>query len=663
MYYVTARYKVFGEALQIYGDLLSAKTKQDNGLAASPFTIFSGAANASPYNPFRPATLTSIQYRTVRELGLRRQLYDVDQWRYVAGINGSVALKGNDFLSFIGYDTGIVYDRQDYLTVGSGDLRRSQLETEIRAGNFNPFIGLNAPLAGTIPAYFHGVPTGISQSYDNVAAAQRAAYTSRSNYYGKSFLADARIFGNLLPWLYQGGIAFNVGFEYRYGRSSGVPDPILVQGDQLGFNPESLSKSEGDATSYFGEIQVPLVVSTMNVPGVRSLEFSAAYRHEQFEDMDLLTTSSASTDNGGTPRFTLRYQPMIDLTLRASYGRSFSPPGGAALLGPQSDSFALLYDPLLGRVVGLRLIGGGNPLLQPENTDTYTAGMVLTPRVVPGFTMTLDFYQIVTDGLILGSGEFGQLVLTANGRSGGIAFADLVEREEGTNIPLVVHGVTSNAGKRLVNGMDITATYELPTQSFGKFTWSLGYNYFFTWKAEPIAGLGTTSFLGNFTGTVPLAPGAVPYHKGFLRGEWEWKGVDFVATMNYISSFNDDSSSLADSNIIGGTDTNPQWDTYRRVSDYITLDMQLSYEFTKHAVQSASASSGKDGKNVMTTSADGSSSSIWQRMLWDTKLTVGVNNAFDRNPPTVLGAFNDNYDTSLYSIRNRYYYVSINKKF
>ena len=50
-------------------------------------------------------------------------------------------------------------------------------------------------------------------------------------------------------------------------------------------------------------------------------------------------------------------------------------------------------------------------------------------------------------------------------------------------------------------------------------------------------------------------------------------------------------------------------------------------------------------------------------MLWGTKLTVGVNNAFDRNPPTVLAAPNDNYDTSLYSIRNRYYYVAFNKKF
>jgi putative intracellular protease/amidase len=56
-------------------------------------------------------------------------------------------------------------------------------------------------------------------------------------------------------------------------------------------------------------------------------------------------------------------------------------------------------------------------------------------------------------------------------------------------------------------------------------------------------------------------------------------------------------------------------------------------------------------------------SSFWQRMLWGTKITAGVVNAFDRNPPTVLGAFNDNYDTSLYTIRNRFWYVALSKKF
>jgi hypothetical protein len=40
-----------------------------------------------------------------------------------------------------------------------------------------------------------------------------------------------------------------------------------------------------------------------------------------------------------------------------------------------------------------------------------------------------------------------------------------------------------------------------------------------------------------------------------------------------------------------------------------------------------------------------------------------VNNVFDRNPPTILPALNDNYDTSLYSIRNRYCYIALGKKF
>ena len=55
-YYVTGSYKIFGEGLQLYGDIMYSKTKQDNGLAASPFT--SGQVSSvedarnSQFNPF-----------------------------------------------------------------------------------------------------------------------------------------------------------------------------------------------------------------------------------------------------------------------------------------------------------------------------------------------------------------------------------------------------------------------------------------------------------------------------------------------------------------------------------------------------------------------------------------------------------------------------------
>ena len=37
MYYVTGRYKIFGDGLQLYGDIMYSHTKQDNGLAGAPF--------------------------------------------------------------------------------------------------------------------------------------------------------------------------------------------------------------------------------------------------------------------------------------------------------------------------------------------------------------------------------------------------------------------------------------------------------------------------------------------------------------------------------------------------------------------------------------------------------------------------------------------------
>jgi outer membrane receptor protein involved in Fe transport len=82
-------------------------------------------------------------------------------------------------------------------------------------------------------------------------------------------------------------------------------------------------------------------------------------------------------------------------------------------------------------------------------------------------------------------------------------------------------------------------------------------------------------------------------------------------------------------------------------------------------MQAAATGYSKDAKDAKGGAgvAGADNGSLWQRILWGTKITLGVNNAFDRQPPSVLAAFNDNYDTSNYSIRNRYWYVSLGKKF
>jgi iron complex outermembrane receptor protein len=711
MYFVTGRYKMFGDGMQIYGDIMYSKTKQDNGLAASPFAVAGtvvdpvlGRIAASPYSPFG-RYLTSISYRTVEELGLRKSFFDNDYFRYVAGINGDFNIKDNGFISRFGYDSGFVYERFDELRIDSGDAQFTPLFAEIQAGNFNPFIGVGGPITGTANIYTTDPVTGLSvpagtQTYDNKAAALRASYLGHSEFYERDFLYDAKMNAHLFPNLWNGGVDFAAGYEHRQVAQHSVPDPVQANGDQLGFNQAPNTKTLQEVDSVFFELAVPIVTSTMNVPFVRSLDFSVAWRYEKFNDRDEYSKVKASFANintdenfGGTPRVTLRYQPIPDLTLRAGWGQSFLSPSPTQLFNPVAENFPVVFDPLKG--VTLQppngVWQGGNPTLTPEKTDTYTAGLVWTPKFVPGFTMTMDWYQIYTKDLILSGASFAQLALTINGNSGGTAFVDPdgcgggsgapiapggpavgITRDPSTGNVLCIDSVNSNAGKRLVQGLDVTAVYELPTERWGKFTFSGGLNHFFTWKAEPIAGAGSTNFLGNYNnGTIPLAPGGIPFNKAFLRGEWEWKHFDFVATGNYIGDYEDDPAFIKQvggvfqSLVPGdpGTSSNPNYVFHRRVTSYITLDMQLSYEWVKPAAEAPPtyAKDSKDNKNAPVTEAV--TPSIWMRMLWGTKLTVGVNDAFDRQPPSVLGAFNDNYDTSNYSIRNRYWYVSMSKKF
>src|SRR6476659_5819811 len=107
------------------------KSKQDNGLAGSPFALNSltnglTEARQSQFNPFGN-NLSSVSYRTQQELKNRRTFYDRDYYRYVVGVNGDFNFKDNDFISHFGYDSGYIYERLDQQAIDAGDARRSYL--------------------------------------------------------------------------------------------------------------------------------------------------------------------------------------------------------------------------------------------------------------------------------------------------------------------------------------------------------------------------------------------------------------------------------------------------------------------------------------------------------------------------------------------------------
>lgn len=672
MYFVTGRYKIFGDGLQLYGDILYAKTKQDNAISPTPIT-FSSTTNGlsdvrnSPFNPFPGTTLTSLQYRTVQELGLRKSFYDQDYYHYVAGLNGDFDFKDNAFISRFGYDTGLVYERSVKLRTDSGDFTREGIRNQIRLGIFDPFIGQFAPPVGMAPTYTNGVQTG-TRAYDNVAGAQAASYIGHSFYYERDWLGDVKMNAHLFPNLWNGGIDVAASYEHWQVNPKQIPDAVQASNDQLGFDQTPPFKFRRNVDAWFFEIGVPLITAVMNVPAARSLDVDIAWRRDEFNDTNLLrvtgspvrTSSSFANENpdenfGGSPTVALRYQPIPDLMFRASWRQSIRPPAYEELFTPVTQTFPVVFGPGILPLPSDGIWIGGNPALRPETTDAYSAGIVWNPRFFDRFVMTMDVYQLFTKNLVLDANSVTQM-LVANGvvdsdgcglgviRGGGPAQGVTRDPFNGT-VDCIDSGF-GNGGKRLVEGVTITAEYVLPTERFGKLTISGGWNHFFTWKGQPSLGSPTTSFLGNYDNrTLPFAPGAIPWNKGYLRGEWEWKRFDFVATGNYIGDCRDDPA----------FDAVPRAER-RNVPSYVTLDMQLSYEWKKPETEWAPA----DAKSAP---GNASSATIWQRLLWGTKLTIGVNNAFDRNPPTVLAALNDNYDTSLYSIRNRYCYIAVSKKF
>ena len=257
MYFVTGRYKIFGDGMQLYGDIMYSKSKQDNGLAAAPFTISSAnngrnEARASVFNPFGNQ-LGSVRYRLVNDLGPRRDFFDKDYYRYVAGINGDFNIKDNGFISRFGYDTGFVYERFDQDRIDSGDARRDFIRALIapagfvaaagtpplggiptaNRGTFNPFIGQNAPLIGNAPTYINGVPTGLTAPYNNTIAGQLytdggAAYVAHSLFRERDYLYDAKINMHLFPNLWNGGVDLAAGYEHRQIAQQSIPDPVQL---------------------------------------------------------------------------------------------------------------------------------------------------------------------------------------------------------------------------------------------------------------------------------------------------------------------------------------------------------------------------------------------------------------------------------------------------
>jgi iron complex outermembrane recepter protein len=161
--------------------------------------------------------------------------------------------------------------------------------------------------------------------------------------------------------------------------------------------------------SAYIESKLPLVTERTAARWARSLDLQLALRYGEIKvnGTNMSVSSGApvsrvtNTTDSRDLTFGLRYAPSSDLALRASFGTGFVPPGVNQLVPSvfTGSNIAGLIDPRRGGLPlppgsSTELTFGGDPNLRPESSESRSGGLVLTPRLLPKFRLSIDYTHI-----------------------------------------------------------------------------------------------------------------------------------------------------------------------------------------------------------------------------------------------------------------------------
>ena len=343
---------------------------------------------------------------------------------------------------------------------------------------------------------------------------------------GANVQADLGNYGLRSP-LSAEGIQFLVGAEYREDNLQSIPDEIsqVPGGGFTGVGGATLPVAGSvEVTEFFGELQIPLITDT---PFFDELVLAGQYRYSDYTAQGNNTTNNFTTDAYGAQ---LSWVPFDGLKLRGQYQRSVRAPNvielytgqdvGLPNLSARTNSAGeTIYDPcatanptataaqcantgvtaaqygnildvISGQTQG---IFGGNPNLQPEVSDTYSVGAVLTPAgFLDGLTLSVDYFNIKVEDFIA-AGIGAQTALDNCIATGDDAFCGLITRDAAGSLNSGTAGVgflltNINIADLSTDGLDLQAGLDLDPLGLGGFRLDYAGTYLFSLDYVPFPG-------------------------------------------------------------------------------------------------------------------------------------------------------------------------------
>lgn len=228
-----------------------------------------------------------------------------------------------------------------------------------RDGYFNPYTGvLGANPAGVLGAI------GSGQTFARI----------RSRVSTLNLQADGSLWD--LP---AGAVKLAVGAQARRESLVRSGFNLIATATPAPTAPTDVSR---DVLAAFAELRVPFFGDANARAGLEQLELSLAGRLEHYEDVG----------TSFRPKVGLLWSPASDLTLRATYSRSFRAPALRELHDPAL--FNPTFQPLAGGRILVLQLAGGNPDLSPESADSFTVGVDWRPSALPGLSLSLTGFDV-----------------------------------------------------------------------------------------------------------------------------------------------------------------------------------------------------------------------------------------------------------------------------
>lgn len=256
-----------------------------------------------------------------------------------------------------------------------------------------------------------------------------------------------------------GDVSIAIGGEYREEKIRGtVPEEF-----QPVINPNGTTSNRWSVGNYLpfkGSYNVKEAYLETVVPLGLGLEFNGAVRATDYSNSGYVTTWKL----GAT------WAPIEDIRFRVTRSRDIRAPnlnelfqaGTANSDSVRNPAFTpdLANGPQFFPYSGLTT---GNPDLQPEKADSWNIGAVVTPRFLPGFTASVDYFRIDLEGAIDSLTAQETINRCFEGRQ---EYCDAITDDPIRSTPTIPYKLIRtqpfNFVSKLVRGIDFDAAYRLP---------------------------------------------------------------------------------------------------------------------------------------------------------------------------------------------------------